>query len=409
MKILYVLSGTNLSGGATKSFLSLVSRVSSSGNEIAVVVPNKNGITHVLEQYGWKVFVTPYVFNSLPVITFSIKDILKFLPRLLKGWLINSRAKRLAYEFAKEFSPDIIHENTSVTDIGYYISKKLEVPEIIHIREYGWKDFHILLPTIKRRLRSDNTYIITITSDLASYRCKNLRTTKYKVIYNGIVSDDMILDVNKGDYFLYAGRIEAAKGLSELVSSYLQYVKVCKAEGLNPLRLKIAGRCSNLKYLQNLKNLTVKENIADYIDWLGEIQDVRSLYSKAVATVIPSKNEGFGRVMPEAIACGSLCIVHNEGGLAEQLENGKRISGGEIGLGYKSKQELTELLLDVSNVWQLGKMFDENSFYKQMIIRGQETVMKLYTSQINALDTIGFYNEILKENILNRKEKKFFD
>ncbi len=91
MKILYILSGTEAMGGATKSFLAMADSVALKSNEIAVVVPNADGITPILKSRGWKVVVVPYMFSTLPYISCSPRDIIRFIPRLVMSRLLNSK------------------------------------------------------------------------------------------------------------------------------------------------------------------------------------------------------------------------------------------------------------------------------------------------------------------------------
>lgn len=67
MKILYLLSGTNM-GGATLSFLTLLESVKSRGDEPYVIIPDsRKEFTSTLEKLGISYFVIPIGFFCYPV------------------------------------------------------------------------------------------------------------------------------------------------------------------------------------------------------------------------------------------------------------------------------------------------------------------------------------------------------
>lgn len=63
--------------------------------------------------------------------------------------------------------------------------------------------------------------------------------------------------------------------------------------------------------------------IQDHIQFLGNVEDVPSLLSTLDAFVLPSRYEGFGISLVEAMAMGIPCIASNLDGPAEVLEHGK--------------------------------------------------------------------------------------
>ncbi len=386
-------------GGATKSFLAMADSVALKSNEIAVVVPNADGITPILKSRGWKVVVVPYMFSTLPYISCSPRDIIRFIPRLVMSRLLNRKARKIVESFAEEWRPDIVHENTSVTDLGYHVAQRLNVPNVIHIREYGWRDFRRIIPNLRKRMMSTNSYMVAITSDLQNYRGKNIPKSRFKVIYNGVVSGVSInYKAEKSPYFFYAGRIQPQKGVGDLISAYIKYAEGELRSGLKPLGLKLAG-ADNSEYAEDLKILLSKAGIDDKVEWLGEIDDVQKYYSEAAATIIPSKYEGFGRVMPEAMAVGSLCVVRNSGGLAEQLKNGRDFSGHDIAFSFGTIEELTECLSEITKSFYSGHEYEEGGVFYNMIDDAKKVVKDLYSYEANANGILNYYSDILNHNI----------
>lgn len=402
MRIVYILSGTETKGGATKSFLAMADSVVAAGNEIAVVVPDEKGITSVLKERGWEVMSVPYDFCALPRLSWSARDIFRFIPRLMRIAYLNLRARRKVIRFAKEWHAQLIHDNTSVTDLGHYAARKLGIPHVIHIREYGWRDFRLVLPGLGKRIKAPDTYLAAITSDLARFRGKNIPQSHVRTIYNGIVKDiPKEYVIVKDPYFLFAGRIVPAKGVDDLVDAYVRYASNVRANGKDPLKLLLAGHYLADNYVEGLVKKIEDNELNDYVEWLGEIDNINDYYSRAAATVIPSMCEGFGRVMPEAMASGSLCIVRNSGGLAEQLENGRRETGREIAFGFDTVDDLAAIFSSVGDSYAEGIEFDEGGELRRMIDDSRKVVSSLYTCQANGKNVLDYYSYIMNKSTLH--------
>ncbi|HWZ25729.1 MAG TPA: glycosyltransferase [Verrucomicrobiae bacterium] len=79
-----------------------------------------------------------------------------------------------------------------------------------------------------------------------------------------------------------------------------------------------AGRC-----LPEMKALALKLNIADRVEFLGEISSGRSIFEFLDSIdlfVMPSRAEGLPRALVEAMSRGCPCIASTVGGIPELLE-----------------------------------------------------------------------------------------
>ena len=177
---------------------------------------------------------------------------------------------------------------------------------------------------------------------MAEYRCVRLGIGREpRVIYNGIIDGRaMALPEKKHPFFLYAGRIEPNKGIEDLIDAYIGYRSHRDSEG-KVIKLKIAGAYLRKAFFDSLRQKVVQAGLSDDVAWLGECSGMDELYSEAAATIIPSYCEGFGRIPPEAMASGSLCVMRDAGGLKEQLDNGVSVSGDEIALRFTTVAQLS--------------------------------------------------------------------
>ena len=392
MRILYIASGTRMSGGATKSFLAMLCEADKAGIEYEVICPDEKGLTAYLKEKGIKVHVVHYRHACLPP-TEGVMNKVKWIPRLVHNYWINLKARPLVDGIARRFSPDIIHENSSVIDVGFYAAKRNNMPDVVHIREYGDMDFKMRLPGRDRRLADPNVYTISITKDIQKHTHQDINP-RGSQIYNGIVRDvDFRYDSDKKRFFLYAGRIEKAKGVSELLKAYVSYSRRID----NAYTLYMAGGCNYPSYLESLKSYLAKEGCGDKVIWLGDREDVGDIMAEATATIIPSRFEALGRVMPEAMANGCLCVGRNTGGTKEQMDNGREYIGRDIAISYETVEQLSEILLDISQKADHDDPFAPGGEYESMIQDAMKTVRTFFSEEFFGRYLIDFYKRIVSE------------
>ena len=347
-----------------------------------------DGMYSALSEHGFTVHRVPVRPATWPK-TVTVRDKLIFFPRLLYWYILNKRSQFLIREIVREYDIRLIHTNVSIVNVGFKVSRKERIPHIYHIREYGEKDFGIhYFPCKKRLIRemTDNdSYTICITKDIQRYHGLS-QSESSLVIYNGICKRSALILRDKEGYFLFAGRIEPAKGLYELVKAYAKYVKEIK---IAPLKLLIAGGIVNPSYFYSVMRYINNNKLSRYIDYVGAVSDMKDLMSHANAIIIPSICEGFGRCMAEASSLGCLVIGNNTGGTKEQFDNGLRCAGREIGLRYNNLSELTYHLVSVTE--------KGDSAYASMIESAHKTVCGIYTEEINVNKVAELYNRILSK------------
>ena len=393
MKVLYILNATTESGGATKSFLSMLKGLISNGVEAHVVVPDGDGVYRTLKEMEVPVYVINFRAHIYPKYN-SVKNLLMFLPRLLLWQRLERKAIRQLYEIVKSNHFDIIHTNVSVVNIGYEVARKIGIPHVYHIREYGDLDFGMkYFPCRKKllgQLQEKDSWSVCITRLLQRhYGLENCYRSR--VIYNGVIdkknedNQDTVQAENR--FFLYAGRVEKAKGVEDLIDAYIDYASACNG---NPLPLHIAGAISDNEYHANLLQKLHNKSLTKSVHFLGQVDKIRELMAKAWAIIIPSPNEGFGRCMAEAMAEHCLVIGRNTAGTKEQFDNGLSASSREIGLRFQNNHELAELLGKVASM--------DPEERERFVSPAFKTVNQMYTVENNVTRIYELYKEILNKN-----------
>ena len=168
-----------------------------------------------------------------------------------------------------------------------------------------------------------------------------------------------------------------------MLKGYCEYVKSTST----PLPLKVAGHQRRPGYLAMIKEYIHQNGLDAHVELLGPRSDIFDLMKEAKAIVIASPFEGFGFCMVEAMFNGCLVIGRDLTGTHEQFEKGLEMQGVEIGLRYKTTEELTHILQEVGH--------SPITKYLEMKKRAFVTVNTLYTSEHCADQVYQFYKTLI--------------
>ncbi len=190
----------------------------------------------------------------------------------------------------------------------------------------------------------------------------NVKSGKIRVIHNGYdnLRYRLINDENKkaeilnkyglnSPYFLYVGRLEKKKNTPNLLEAF----SILKEDYPNwPIYLSLVGSASygfdEVKYVIEDFNLNSYINIPG---WIAE-EDMPYIYSSALAFIFPTKHEGFGIPIIEAMASGvptavsDLAVlkeVSSDSSLFFNCNSSREIADGMISL-YKNENLRNELI-----------------------------------------------------------------
>lgn len=383
MRVLFIFHTPWLKGGASKSGLTLIRGLRSRGVAVMAICPAEDELSARLRSEGFEVRVVSYDW-AYPHFKPSPAAWLKILPRIAKTRIVNAKALPRLEEIAAEFRPDIIHTNSGVADIGVKLARRLGVPHVSHFREFGWKDCGAIMLHEKAMGRYARQYGIAIGKEILKFHAKGARETA--LIYNGIIeSPSLTLNPEKDSYFLYVGGLYREKGIEVLLDAYSRL----GGEMRKAHPLKIAGSAVAPAYRQHLLSLASRLGIAESVEWLGERGDAARLMAGALALVVPSEHEAFGRIVVEAMANACLVIGRDSEGIKEQFDNGLAAAGAEIGLRFRTAEQLGRLMAEVAA--------NGSGAYIHMRRSAEKTVAELYSVEAYADKVLAFYNKILNE------------
>lgn len=194
---------------------------------------------------------------------------------------------------------------------------------------------------------------------------------KIKIIGNFLPDQPQETVAERGNYFLYLGRLSVEKGILTLIKSAIQ---------LPDIQLKIAGDGPEYRTVEKM----IKTSNARHIELLGFVTGFqkKDLISKSLAVIIPS--ECYETFNLSAIECMSLGVpvIHPDNGSLPY------VVGKECGIAFK--QGSSESLRDAI-IWA-----DNNRDKMRELGRAaQRWVRNRYTADVHYDQLIQMYRELI--------------
>lgn len=184
----------------------------------------------------------------------------------------------------------------------YTLPVKICLPELKRI---SWEHFNYYyqfrknnrIRRIAMRLAAAfSDVVLVLSKEDQTYYSKNLNIRgRLCQIYNPNAFEQVISDKPEERMIFAAGRLTKAKGFDYLLQSWELLEK-----DFPDWRLCIAGEGEEEEALLKSK----QEKGLKAVDFIGRVTDIESYYEKTAFFVLPSRNEGFGMVLIEAMAYG---------------------------------------------------------------------------------------------------------
>ena len=242
--------------------------------------------------------------------------------------------RRLAKTF-RERAYDIVHTHTSKAGyIGRVAAKRAGTPIMVHT-PHG-NIFHGYFPLgltrffvhLERRAARWTDRIIELTERGIDESLEQGigQRSQYRAIFSGIDLQPYAaaraarettrgaLGVQPGDLLIGAvGRLEPVKGFTYFIAAARNM-----AERMPNARFIVAGQGSLEDDLRKQAN-----GLGDRFRFLGLRDDIPDLMAAMDVLVVPSLNEGMGRVILEAAAAATPAVASNVGGIPEVIADGE--------------------------------------------------------------------------------------
>jgi N-acetyl-alpha-D-glucosaminyl L-malate synthase BshA len=111
----------------------------------------------------------------------------------------------------------------------------------------------------------------------------------------------------------HASNFRKVKNLDAVVDVFAKVSEVL------PCRLLLIGDGPEIG---NVRQLVVRAGLDEKVDFLGHVDNLEDILPVADLLLLPSLHESFGLVALEAMACGVIPLVTNQGGAGEFIQDG---------------------------------------------------------------------------------------
>lgn len=308
MKVLFLTHYSSLYGANLSMLYLAEDLMKRYGIDVCIICPKKGELCGQAVKMGIRI----YTYRYIPW-------------RVEKNWILKGVLRPVINPFlfffiekkVSELSPDIIHANSSVVDLGVKLSYALKIPCVWHIREFGKNDYSLKYLVSKRRIASEYqkaNAIIAVSNAIRRYYLEGLGNLDITVIHNGIkaLSTDRI--AHKTVNFCCVGRLCPSKGQMMVLKAIQELIRMEKSN----FHFYFWGD-GDKSYESKLKKYMVQHTIEEYVTFGGYIDDVREKLDEMDVGVVSSINEAFGRVTVEYMLAGMSVLATDTGGTREIL------------------------------------------------------------------------------------------
>ena len=256
-----------------------------------------------------------------------------------------------------------------------------KIPKMIYDKTFGYVKRKLIKPYFIAVAKSEIPIIkqYGIDDDHIFYIPHGVNTEIFKPTY----SDDLKkkYDLEGHDVILYVGRISKGKGLNKLIKIFDKVIQKKK-----DVKLVIVGGDSG--YLSIVQSLIKKYNLSKYVIMPGFIskKELPKYYSMADLVVYPSRQEIFGLVILEAMACEKAVIGSDIMGPSEIIVNG--VTGYTS--NFEDLNEVSEMILNLLNDKKLLTEMGKNALKR---------IKQVYSWKRSAESYLKLYKDILSQKI----------
>lgn len=316
MRVAFISHSAGLCG-AERSLLDLVIGVQVYGVQPTVVLPRYGPLADELERNEINYIIHPY-HNWVGRNYKIVKGFCRFI---INRASVPGLVKKLR---GKGF--DLVYTNTLATPVGAVVAKAIGVKHVWHARELveGMDldfDYGAARST---RFISENSDQIIYNSCVVEEKFKPLfGEVPGAVIYNGWLVGEPVSKISRKSLssektikLCIVGSIHSGKGQHHAIEA-LSILK----NRFPYIELDIVG-AGNRPYNRELEKLCSTLDVSASVAWCGFASNVAEIFRRSDIALVCSQNEGFGRVVVEAMAEACPVVGSRSGGIPEIIEHG---------------------------------------------------------------------------------------
>lgn len=378
MKKILFITHDDMSGGSAKSLLAQIKYfVENKVIEPVVVTWTENSLTTCLLKVGVQCYAVKYDFTSVWTRNKYLHLIKKPYYRLFYNYLAYKTIKK-QIDFSKI---SLIVSNSSVIDFGAYLHRKLQIPHVWYLREFGDLDFNIL-PYIKNLpyyIEKNSDGIIAVSEAVASHWRKRGIKRKINVVYDGVVDKTIFRTIEKNNSVVkicMCGRLSPAKGQILAIKALL----FLPQNILERVHMDFFGKGESE---EKLRAIVKQKNLGKFVSFKGFSNHLEENLDDYEIGLTLSAAEAFGRTTVEYMNHGIFVIGSNTGGTPELLQNGKF----GVLIAPNSPKLIAKAIIDY---------FNNRNECLAKAIQGQSYASEKFTVKKNAEQAYSYYKSFIK-------------
>ncbi len=310
MKTILFISHTSNISGAERSLLEILSCIDKNKWKPIVIAP-----TGLLHEEIIKLGID-FIAIKLPVIN-KPKTIFESVKL---AWKLESSRCKIS-TIINKVSPDVIHANTTR---AMMLTPRTSIPVIWHLRDFALPGFitHILYSQANR---------IAVISDYIEnefIRTVHVNSNKFFYLPPSVNTDIFIPGTNNNFRIKHA--LPSDVPLIGMVAQFVDwkrhdlFLDALESISSKPWHAVLAGATFNSsnEYINSITSRLEVPPLRGRISVIDWVDDCPEMYQALDVSVLTSKNEPFGRVIIESMACGIPVVSVDEGGPREIIRKG---------------------------------------------------------------------------------------
>lgn len=324
MKILAITFDTEMSGGANRSFMMVITELCRKyGHEVYTIIPGKGPIEKELQSNN-----IPYRSVDLPrvgtVLTGSVKDVYRKLKENYKAIEHAMIAKKIASSFRNERF-DLVYINGTPQLCGAYLARELRLPYVWHFRGYlkrgcyySWNQKQLFNDTKAKIIVISQNMVVTLPEIL------KISPKQIVLVHNGLKWEKNIKTSSQnrtgGLHCVLCGRLVRSKGQGDAIEA----LRILRERSINNIYIHFAGDLNEASqsYLEELREKIRINRLEDRVIFEGQIEDMAAFRENMNIELMCSICEPFGRVTVEGMRSGLVVIGSNTGGTVDIIQDG---------------------------------------------------------------------------------------
>jgi glycosyltransferase involved in cell wall biosynthesis len=316
VRVLYLNPFSQEVSGPDESLLTLLGALIPMGVEAHLVLPRPGPHVPRYQALGVTVHHAP-----LSVLRRKLGAGALLYPfRLLRGAAAVAR-------IARRERVDLIHTNMEVVLDGALASRLFRIPHVLHYRGNTKDEPKVVFDVLARIWASTSARVIAISRSTAEIFHKRGLARAVLPVYDpidldafrgAIRSDDVRRELGAGPADLLIGtvaRLHPRKGIATFVRAAAEI-----APRVPHARFAVIGSAHDQverAHELELRRLVDALRLGGVVRFAGARSDIPAVMRSLDLLVLASRTEGFGRVVPEAMAAGVPCVLSREGALPE--------------------------------------------------------------------------------------------